>query len=175
MAPECSQRTAVTINCSVIIDLLVHLAKSFKPSKRIQETFELANFKGLFRIALKINEDQSVQCIFSLWKAFHLWKSKEEESKSLIEEEADMWTKGLLPYPGYSVLLYHLVLTGEQVSKISLEFHTYSHSLFPSALLIHAAEINFSNIILIGNAPSWSHPKCKAHFAYKKKKKKGEK
>lgn len=65
-----------------------------------------------------------------------------------------MWTKGLLPYPSYSVLLYYLILTGEQVSKISLGFHAYSCSLFPSALLIHDAEINFSNTILMGSALS---------------------
>lgn len=152
VARECSQRRAVTINCSLIIDLLVHLPKSFKPSERKQETSELAHFKGLFKIALERNKDQLVQYIFSLWKAFHLWKSKEEECKSLIEEEADMWAKGLLPYPSYSVLLYYLALTGEQVSKFFLGFHKFYHSLFPSAFLIHAAEINFSDIILMGSA-----------------------
>lgn len=65
-----------------------------------------------------------------------------------------MWTKGLLPYSSYSVLLYYLVLTGEHVCKISLRFHSYPCSLFPSPLLIHDAEINFSNTILMGSGLS---------------------
>lgn len=49
VACKCSQRRTVTINCALILDLLFHLTKSFKPSERKQETFELEHHCKLQR------------------------------------------------------------------------------------------------------------------------------
>lgn len=49
VALECYQEGMANINCSLIIALLVHLPKSFRSSKRKQETFELELYWNLQR------------------------------------------------------------------------------------------------------------------------------